>query len=89
MGIGFIRQNFVFLVMDERPPEGLHQVRKRSSMVGNSTTVLDAQQFFKSTFNALINEDYSISADIDRYQDVVEHALLKTDFFNGYLYDPK
>ena len=35
------------------------QVPARSSIV-------DAQQVFKSRFTALIHEDYSISADIDR-----------------------
>ena len=30
---------------------------------------------FKSTFNALINEDYSAGIDIERYQGVLEHAL--------------
>ena len=35
---------------------------------------------FKSTFKALINEDYSIGIDIERYQGVLEHALSKVDF---------
>ena len=34
-------------------------------------------------FKALMNEDYSISADIDRYQVVLEHALSKVDFSVG------
>ena len=34
-------------------------------------------QRVKSTFNALINEDYSIAIDIKRYQRVLEHALSK------------
>ena len=41
---------------------------------------MDAQQVFKSTFKTLINEDYSISTDIDRYQSVLEHALPKVHF---------
>ena len=38
---------------------------------------------FKSTFKALINEDYSIGIDIERYQGVLEHALSKVDFSVG------
>ena len=56
------------------------QVQARSSVVGNSESVVDAQQVFKSKFKALINEDYSVSTDIDRYQGVLEHALSKVDF---------
>ena len=48
--------------------------------MGNSAAVVDAQPVFKSTFKALINEDYSISIDTERYQDVLEHALSKVDF---------
>ena len=59
------------------------QVKARSSIVGNSATAVDAQQVFKSTFKALINEDYSIAIDIERYQGVLEHALLKVDFSVG------
>ena len=44
---------------------------------------MDAQQVFKSTFKALINEDYSITTDIDRYQGILEHALSKADFSIG------
>ena len=59
------------------------QVQKRSSIVGNSAPVADVQQVFKSTFKALINEDYSIAIDIERYQGVLEHALSKVDFSVG------
>ena len=34
-------------------------------------------------FKALINEDYSISADIDRYQGVLKHTLSKKYFSVG------
>ena len=51
------------------------QVQARSSIVGNSAPAVDAQQVFKSTFKTLINEDYSIGIDIERYQGVLEHAL--------------
>ena len=59
------------------------QVQARSSIVGNSASAVDAQEVFKSTFKALIDEDYSISNDIQRYQDVLEHALSKVDFSVG------
>ena len=41
---------------------------------------MDVQQIFKGPFKALINEDYSISTDTDRYQGVLEYALSKGDF---------
>ena len=59
------------------------QVQARSSIEGNSVPTVDAQQVFKSTFKALINEDYSIGTDIERYQGVLEHALSKVDFSMG------
>ena len=52
-------------------------------MVGNSAPVVDAQQVFKGTFKAFINEDYSIGIDTERYQGVLEHALSKVDFSVG------
>ena len=52
----------------------------RSSIVGNSESALDAQQVFESPIKSQINEDYSISADTDRYQNVLEHALSKAVF---------
>ena len=59
------------------------QVQARSSIVGNSATVVDAQKVYKSTFKELINEDYSIGIDIERYQGVLEQALSKVDFSVG------
>ena len=54
----------------------ISQAQARSSIVGNSAPVVDAQQAFKSTLKALINEDdYSIAIDISQYQGVLEHAL--------------
>ena len=44
---------------------------------------MDAQQALKGMFKALINEDYSIGIDIERYQGVLEHALSKVDFSVG------
>ena len=67
---------YVYLVLTS-------QVQARSSMVGNSAASVDAQQVFKSTFKTLINEDYSIAIDIERYEGVLEHALSKLDFSVG------
>ena len=41
---------------------------------------MDAQEVFKSTFNVIINEGYSFSIDIDRYQNVLKNVFLKTGF---------
>ena len=67
---------YVYLVLTS-------QVQVRSIIVDNSASAVDAQQVFKSTFKALINEDYSIAIDIERYQGVLEHALSKVDFSVG------
>ena len=78
-GIKKIRRSvsaYVYLVLTS-------QVQARSSIVGNSTSELDAQQALKGMFKALINEDYSIGVDIERYQGVLEHALSKVDFSVG------
>ena len=64
---------YVYLVLTS-------QVHARSSIVGNSAPAVDAEQDFKSTFKSLINEDYSIAVNVERYQGVLEHALLKVDF---------
>ena len=67
---------YVYLVLTS-------QVQERSTIVGNSAPVVDAQQALKGMFKALINEDYSIGIDIERYQRVLEHALSKVDFSVG------
>ena len=66
-------RTYVYLVLTS-------QIQARSIIVGNSAPAMDAQQVFKSTFKALINEDYSIGIDIERYEGVLEHALSKIDF---------
>ena len=67
---------YVYLVLTS-------QVQARSSIVDNSAPAVDAQQALKGMFKALINEDYSIGIDIERYQGVLEHALSKVDFSVG------
>ena len=54
---------YVYLVLTS-------QVQARSSRVGNSASAVDTQKVFKSTFKALINEDYSIGINIERHQGV-------------------
>ena len=44
---------------------------------------MDVQEVIKSTFKAIINEDYSISTDTDRYQGLLEDALSKVEFSVG------
>ena len=61
-------RTYVYLVLTS-------QAQARSSIVGNSAPEVDAQQVFKGIFKALINEDYSIGIDNEKYQGVLEHAL--------------
>ena len=69
-------RTYIYLVLTS-------QVQAISSIVGNSTPAVDAQQVFKSMFKALIKEHYSIGIDIKRYQGVLEHVLSKVDFSAG------
>ena len=59
------------------------QAQARSSIVGNSASAVDAQTVLKGMFKELINEDYSISIDIERYQRMLEYALSKVNFSVG------
>ena len=59
------------------------QLPTRSSIVGNSAPAVYVQQVSKSTFKALINKDYSVDIDIERYQRMLQHALSKVDFSVG------
>ena len=67
---------YVYLVLTS-------QVQGKSSILGNSASAVDSQQVFKSMVKPLINEDYSISTDINRNQGFLEHALSKVDFSIG------
>ena len=69
-------RTYVYLVLTS-------QVQARSRVVGNSVPAMDAQKVFQSTFKALINEDYSIGIDVERYQGVLKYALSKADFSVG------
>ena len=53
------------------------------SIIVDSEPEVDAQQFFKNVFIALINEDYFIGVDIERHQSIFEHVILKVDFSVG------
>ena len=59
------------------------QVQASSSIVGNSAPAVDTEQALQGMFEALINEDYSITSDIERYQGVLEHELSVVDFSVG------
>ena len=67
---------YVYLVLTS-------QAQARSSIVGNSASAVDAQTVLKGMFKELINEDYSISIDIERYQRMLEYALSKVNFSVG------
>ena len=62
---------YVYLVLSS-------QVKARSTIVVDSAPAVDAQNFFKDTFNDLIKGDWSV--DSEKYQGVLEHALSKVDF---------
>ena len=67
MGIDKISRSvraYVYLVLTSH-------IQSRLSIVGNSASAVDAQQAFKSTFKALISEDYSIGINIERHQGVL------------------
>ena len=44
---------------------------------------MDPLQVCKNTFTELVNEEYSIGIDIERFQGVLEHAISKADFSIG------
>ena len=69
-------RTYVYLVLTS-------QVQARSRIAGNSVPAMDAQKVFQSTIKALINEDYSIGIDIERYQGLLKYALSKADFSVG------
>ena len=58
----------------------MSQVQTRSSIIGNSVSAIDTQKVLNSILNALINENYFISANIGRYQSILGHALSKADY---------
>ena len=63
---------YVYLVLNS-------QVQTRSSILGNSTSAVDAplQQAYKST------DKCSIGVDIERCHSELEHAISKEDFSKG------
>ena len=56
------------------------QANARSSIVGNNSQAVDAQQIFLNSFEELINNQVSIVDDIKRFQNVLQHAMSKVDF---------
>ena len=59
------------------------QVQARSKIVGKTTNAFEAQYIYMKSFEKLLKSDYSIAADIARYQGVLEHAMSKVDFSVG------
>ena len=59
------------------------QYQARWSIVGTSAPGVDALLVFKSTFDAMINKDYSFDVHIERNQGVLEHVIQKVDFSIG------
>ena len=67
---------YIFLVLTSQAQAG-------SSIFGNLASAVDAQKVFNNKFKVIINEDYSIGIDIERYHCVLGHALSKVDFSVG------
>ena len=67
---------YIFLVLTSQAQAG-------SSIFGNLASAMDAQKVFNNKFKVIINEDYSIGIDIERYHCVLGHALSKADFSVG------
>lgn len=56
------------------------QIQTRSIIAGNPGSAMKAQHVFKSTFDALINKNYSIGIDIESYLGVSGQPISKADF---------
>ena len=69
-------RTYVYLVLTS-------QFQARSSIICNLAPAVDTQKVFKTMFKALINDDYCLGINIERYQGVLEHALSKVDFSVG------
>ena len=59
------------------------QYQARWSIVGTSASGVDALLVFKSTFDAMINKNYSFDVHIERNQGILEHVIQKVDFSIG------
>ena len=59
------------------------QVQARSKIVAKTTNAFEAQNIYMKSFEKLLKSDYSIAANIARYQGVLEHAMSKVDFSVG------
>ena len=58
---------------------------RQNHVIGNSVPAEDVQQAFKSIFKTLINEDYSVGGDIDRYMSIITACIIKVyGFFSSY-----
>ena len=56
------------------------QANARSSIIGNNSQAVDAQQIFLNSFEELIDNQVNIVDDIKRFENVLQHARSKVDF---------
>ena len=59
------------------------QASARSSIVGNTASVLTAQSAFSNNFENIVNRRVNIQEDIKRYQDTLSYASSKVDYSVG------
>ena len=59
------------------------QASARSSIIGNSASVLAAQSAFLNNFENVVNRKVNIQEDIKRYQDTLSYASSKVDYSVG------
>ena len=59
------------------------QASARSSIIGNTMSVLTAQSAFLNNFENVVNRRVNIQEDIKRYQDTLSYASSKVDYSMG------
>ena len=59
------------------------QASARSSIIGNTASVLTAQSAFLNNFENVVNRRVNIQEDITRYQDTLSYASSKVDYSVG------
>ena len=59
------------------------QASARSSIIGNTVSVLTAQSAFKNNFENVVNRRANIQEDIKRYQYTLSYASSKVDYSVG------
>ena len=59
------------------------QASARSSIIGNTASVLTAHSAFLNNFEDLVNRRVNVQEDIKRYQDTLSYASSKVDYSIG------